>query len=94
LQGYCGCGSQGTVTGYAHGKSHQKPMPDTSETKYSKMKLVVIDLIGSILVPTWNDYVYALVVVKVSCQYPVRCLLKSKEKAGDTVRDVIAILEY
>jgi len=39
-------------TGCAHGKSHQKPMPGTSNTKYSKMELVVMDLTGPISVPT------------------------------------------
>jgi len=81
-------------TGYAHRKSHWKPMPGTSNTKYGKMELVVMDLTGSISVPTWDGYVYALVIVEVSCRYPVRCLLKSKEEAGGTVRDVIAILEH
>jgi len=46
--------------GCAHGKSYQKPIPDTSETKYGKMKLVVIDLTGLISVPTWDSYVYLL----------------------------------
>jgi len=58
------------------------------------MKLVVTDLIGLISVPTWDSYVYALVVVEVSCQYPVRHLLKSKEEARGTVRNVIAMLEH
>jgi len=80
-------------TGCAHGKSHWKPMPGTSNTKYGKMELVVMDLTGPILVPTWDGYVYALVVVEVSCRYPVGCLLKSKEEAGGAVRDVIAMLE-
>jgi len=80
-------------TGCAHGKSHRKPMSGTSNMKYSKMELVVMDLIGPILVPTWDGYVYALIIVKVSCRYFVGRLLKSKEKAGDVVRDVIAILE-
>jgi len=49
-------------TGCAHGKSHWKPMPGTSNTKYGKMELVVMDLTGPISVPTWDGYVYALVV--------------------------------
>ena len=71
-----------------------KPIPGTSNTKYGKMELVVMDLIGPISVPTWDGYVYALVVIEVSCQYPVGCLLKSKEEAKGAVRDVIAMLEY
>jgi len=39
-------------TGCAHGKSHWKPMPGTSNTKYGKMELVVMDLTGPISVPT------------------------------------------
>jgi len=81
-------------TGCAHRKSYQKPMSGTSETKYSKIELVVMNLTGPISVPTWDGYVYALVVVEVSCQYPVGHLLKSKEKAGGAVKDVIAILEH
>jgi len=82
-----------TCTGCAHGKSYQKPMPGTSNTKYDKMELVVIDLTGSISVPIWNGYVYALVIVEVSCRYPIGCLLKLKEEVGGAVRNVIAILE-
>ena len=81
-------------TGCTYGKSHWKPIPGTSNTKYGKMELVVMDLIGPISVPTWDGYVYALVVIEVSCQYPVGCLLKSKEEAKGAVRDVIAMLEY
>jgi len=81
-------------TGYAHGKSHQKPISGTSNTKYGKMELVVMDLTGPISAPTWDGYVYAFVVIEVSCQYPVGRLLKSKEEAGGTVRDVIAMLEH
>ena len=68
-------------TGCAHGKSHWKPMPGTSNTKYGKMELVVMDLTGPISVPTWDGYVYALVIVEVSCRYSVGCLLKSKKEA-------------
>jgi len=81
-------------TGCTYGKSHWKPIPGTSNTKYGKMELVVMDLIGPISVPTWDGYVYALVVIEVSCQYPVGCFLKSKEEAKGAVRDVIAMLEY
>jgi len=44
-------------TGCAHGKSHRKPMPGTSNTKYGKMELVIMDLTGPISVPTWDGYV-------------------------------------
>jgi len=69
-------------------------MPGTNNTKYNKMELVVVDLTGPISVPTWDGYAYALVIVEVSCQYSVRCLLKSKKKTRDAVRDVIAILKH
>jgi len=54
-------------TSCAHGKSHWKPMPGTSNIEYGEMKLVVMDLTGPISVPTWDGYVYALVIVEVSC---------------------------
>lgn len=68
-------------------------MSRTSKTKYSKMELVIMDLTGPISVPTWNSYVYALIVIEVSYWYSVRHFLKSKKEAGDAVRDMIAILE-
>jgi len=60
-------------------------MPGTSNTKYSKMELVVMDLTGPISVPTWDGYVYALVIVEVSCRYPVGRLLKSKKETEGAV---------
>ena len=68
-------------------------MSRTSKTKYSKMELVIMDLTGPISVPTWNSYVYALIVIEVSYWYSVRHFLKSKKEAGDAVRDMIAMLE-
>jgi hypothetical protein len=62
--------------GCTHGKSHQLPLPDTSPNKYVKMELLIMDLTGPISIPTWDGNQYALVVVEVSCQYPVGCLLK------------------
>ena len=52
-----------------------------------------MDLTGPMSVPTWDRYLYALVMVKVSCQYPVGCLLKKKEDTGTAVHNVIAMLE-
>jgi len=57
------------------------------------MELVVMDLTSPMLVTTWDGYIYALVVVKISCCYPVERLLKSKEEAGVAVRDMVALLE-
>ena len=45
-------------------------------------------------VSTWDRYLYALVVVEVSCYYAVNCLLKEKEEAGISIWDIIAIMEY
>ena len=78
---------------YAHRKSYQLPLSKQSSTKYDKIELVVIDLTSLISVTTWDGYVYTLVVVEVSCHYPVERLLKSKEKARVTVRDMVALLE-
>ncbi|KXN93160.1 hypothetical protein AN958_00084, partial [Leucoagaricus sp. SymC.cos] len=54
-------------TGCVHGKSHCLPLPSASTSHYEKMELVVIDLTGPMNVSTWDGYVYALVVVEVSC---------------------------
>jgi len=57
------------------------------------MELVVINLTGPMSVPTWNGFLYALVVVEVSCRYPVGRLLHTKEDTGVTVCDILAMLE-
>jgi len=57
------------------------------------MKLVVMDITGPMSVPTWNGFLYALVIVKVSCRYPVGRLLYTKKDIGVTVCDVLAMLE-
>jgi len=69
-------------------------MPGTSKTKYNKMKSIIIDLIDPISVPIWDSYIYALIVIEVSCQYFVEHFLKSKKETKNIVRDVITILEY
>ncbi|KAJ3557795.1 hypothetical protein NP233_g11654 [Leucocoprinus birnbaumii] len=79
--------------GCAHGKSHRLPLPNASESRYERMELIVMDLTGPMNVPTWDGYTYALVMVEVSCRYPVARLLKSKEDVGPAVRDIIALLE-
>jgi len=68
--------------GHANGKYHCLSLSGSSASQYSKMELLVMDLTGPISVPTWNEYLYILVVVKVSCCYAVSCLLKEKEEAG------------
>ncbi|KAJ3563959.1 hypothetical protein NP233_g8606 [Leucocoprinus birnbaumii] len=79
--------------GCAHGKSHRLPLPNASGSRYEKMELTVMDLTGPMNVPTWDGYTYALVMVEVSCRYPVARLLKSKEDVGPAVRNIIALLE-
>ena len=79
--------------GCANGKSHQLPMPGTSTSQYSKMELLVIDLTGPMSVPTWDGFLYALVVVEVSCRYAVGRLLHDKDETGPTVCNIVAMLE-
>jgi len=57
------------------------------------MELLVIDLTGPMSVPTWDGFLYALVVVEVSCRYAVGCLLHDKDETGPTVRNIVAMLE-
>ena len=77
----------------ANGKSHRFLFPNSSSTHYTKMKLVVMDITGLMSVPTWDGFLYALVIVKVSCRYPVGRLLCTKEDIGVTICDVLAMLE-
>jgi len=44
-------------------------------------------------VPTWNGFLYALVIIEVSCHYPVGRLLHNKDKTGTAVHDILAVLE-
>ena len=80
-------------SGCANGKSHCLPIPDSSMSHYSKMELLVMDLTSPMSVPTWDGYLYALVMVEVSYQYPVSRLLKKKEDTGTVVCNIIAMLE-
>jgi len=80
-------------SGCANAKSHRFPFPERSNTHYSKMELVVMDLTGPMSVPTWDGFLYALVIIEASCQYPVGRLLRSKKETGVVVRDVLAMLE-
>ena len=50
-------------SGCANGKSHRLSFPKASQNKYSKMELVVMDLTGPMLVPTWDGFLYALVII-------------------------------
>ena len=53
-----------------------------------------MDLTGPMSIPTWDGYLYALVVVEVSCYYAVSCLLKEKEEASITIQNIMAIMEH
>jgi len=75
-------------------KSYYLLLPNLSANQYSKIKLLVIDLTGPISMPTWDRYLYTLVVVKVSCHYTVSHLLQEKEEAGVAVCDIVAMLEH
>jgi len=44
-------------------------------------------------VSTWDGYLYALVIMEVSCCYVVSHLLKEKEEASIAIRDIIAMME-
>jgi len=52
-----------------------------------------MDITGPMSVPTWDGFLYALVIVEVSCRYSVERLLHTKEDVGVTVCDVLAMLE-
>jgi len=80
--------------GCANGKSHWLPMPGTSTSQYSKMELLVMNLTEPMSVPTWDGFLYALVVVEVSCRYAVGHLLHDKDKTGPIVRNIMAMLEW
>jgi len=57
------------------------------------MELVVMNLTGPMLVSIWDGFLYALVIIEVSCCYPVGRLLHNKDETGTTVRDILAVLE-
>ena len=76
-----------------NGKFHCLPLPKSSTSQYSKMELLVMDLTRLISVPTWDGYLYPLVVVEVSCCYAVSYLLKEKEEAGIAIQDIMAMIE-
>ena len=61
--------------------------------KYDKNKLLVMDLAGPMSVPTWDNYQYAMIVVKVSKHYPTGHLLKSKDEVNNTVGEVVTRYE-
>jgi len=79
--------------GCANGKSHWLPMLGTSTSQYSKMELLVMDLTRPISVLTWDGFLYALVVVEVSCYYAVGHLLHNKDETGPTICNIVVMLE-
>jgi len=80
-------------SGCANEKSHRLPFPEASQSKYSKMELIVMDLTGPMSVPTWDGFLYALVIIEVSCRYPVRRLLRNKDETGTAVCDILVMFE-
>ena len=52
-----------------------------------------MNITGPILVPTWYGFLYALVVVEVSCRYPVEKLLCTKKDTSIAVYDILAMLK-
>jgi len=80
-------------SGCTNSKSHCFLFPNSSSTHYTKIKLVIMDITGPMLVPTWDGFLYALVIVEVSCRYPVGRLLRTKEDVGVTICNVLAMLE-
>jgi len=54
-------------SGCTNAKSHCLSFPKSNDIHYSKIELIVMDLTGPMSVPTWDGFLYALVVVEVSC---------------------------
>ena len=79
---------------YTNDKFYYLPLSGSSTSQYSKIELLVIDLTGPISVPTWDRYLYTLVVVKVSYCYIVSYLLKEKEKVSIAIWDIMAMMKY
>ena len=80
-------------SGYANRKSHYLPFFKINQSKYSKMELIIMDLTSPMLVPTWDSFLYTLIIIEVSCYYLVRRLLCNKNKTSTTVCDILAVLE-
>ena len=78
---------------YTNGKSYHLPFPKVSQSKYSKMKLVIMDLTSPMSVPTWDGFLYALVIIEVSYHYLVRKLSCNKAKTSTVVCDILVVLE-
>ena len=53
-----------------------------------------MDLTGSISVPTWDGYLYIIVIVEVSYHYTISHLLKEKKKADIAIQDIIAMMVH
>ena len=79
--------------GCAIGKSHRLPLPKMSQTRYERMDLIVADLTGPMKIETWSGKRYALVAVEVSSRYGIVRLLKSKDEAPATLKEIIVMLE-
>jgi len=80
-------------SGCANRKLHCSSFSESSNNQYSRIELVVMDLTSPISIPTWDEFLYALVIVEVSCCYPVGRLLHTKEDTGVAIYNILAILE-
>jgi len=78
----------------ANSKSYHLLLLGSSASQYSKMELLIMDLTRPMSVSTWDRYLYALVVVEVSCHYAVSHLLKKKEEICIAIQDIIAMIEH
>jgi len=80
-------------SGCTNRKLHCLPFSKSSNNQYSKIELVIMDLTGPMSIPTWDGFLDVLVIVEVSCCYPVERLLYTKEDTGVAIHNMIAILK-
>jgi len=57
------------------------------------MDLVVVDLTGPISMLTWSGMSYALMVVEMSCCFPIGRLLMAKSKAAAAVKEIVTMFK-
>jgi len=51
-----------------------------------------MNLTGTIYVPTWNNYLYTLIIVEINCYYLAGYWLKQNENISIVVHDIIIML--
>jgi len=79
---------------YTNDKFYYLSLFGSRASQYSKMKLLIMNLTGPISISTWDEYLYVLVVMEVSCYYTVGYLLKTNEKASIVIQGIIAMMEH